>query len=243
LGLPIADENLQGRGPAYVTLGLIAVNVLVFVFLQLPNEAFTYAWAAVPAEITSGKDIVGTVNVDGGSFMLGPSPSPIYITIFSAMFMHGGWAHLLGNMLYLYIFGDNVEHAIGAVPYLIFYLLAGVVAAFSQIFLAPDSLIPTLGASGAIAGVLGAYIVLFPHNRVLIWLYITAIWVPAVVVLGLWFLTQLFNQIGEIAVSQQAQGGVAYAAHVGGFVTGVVVGFIAKTLMGSRLQERKYRGY
>jgi membrane associated rhomboid family serine protease len=238
--LPIGDENIEGRGPAYVTLALIIINVLVFVLLQLPNDAFTYSWSMVPAEITSGHDFVGPVTIDGGSFVLGPSPSPIYITIFSAMFMHGGWLHLGGNMLFLYIFGDNVEHTLGPVLFLVFYLAAGVVAAFAQIMVAPGSLIPTLGASGAIAGVLGAYIVLFPANRVLVYLFYSAIWVPAIVVLGLWFLIQFVSSLGGIFVSQTSEGGVAYMAHVGGFVSGVVVGFAARSLLGSRLPTRRY---
>ena len=127
-------------------------------------------------------------------------------------------------MLFLYIFGDNVEHTLGSIPFLVFYLIAGVVASFAQIFVDPESLIPTLGASGAIAGVLGAYIVLFPSNRVLVYFFYSAVWVPAIIVLGLWFLIQLVKRIGQIAVSQQASGGVAYLAHVGGFVTGLVVG-------------------
>ena len=235
--LPIRDENLEGRGPAYVTLGLIVINVLVFVFLQLPSDAFTYSWSVVPAEITSGMDIVGPVQVDGGSFVLGPSPSPVYWTLISSMFMHGGWLHLGGNMLFLYVFGDNVEQAMGHIPFLIFYLVAGIIASFAQIFMSPDSLIPSLGASGAIAGVLGAYIVLFPGNRVLVYFFYSAAWVPAIIVLGLWFVYQLVYSLGGLFVSQQAEGGVAYAAHVGGFVTGLAVGFVAKSLLGSRLQS------
>ena len=242
--LPIGDENIPGRGLAYVTLALIAINVLVFVFLQLPSDAFTYSWSVVPAEITSGQDIVRRVDVDGGSFMLGDSPEPVYLTLLSAMFMHGGWLHLGGNMLFLYIFGDNVEHTLGTIPFLAFYLIAGVVASFAQILVDSTSLIPSLGASGAIAGVLGAYIVLFPSNRVLVYFFYNAVWVPALLVLGLWFVIQLVSGFGQIAVSQQASGGVAYMAHVGGFVAGLVVGFLARAMLGSRLQERRAaRGY
>jgi membrane associated rhomboid family serine protease len=244
--LPIGDENLPGRGLAHVTLALIAINVVVFVLLQLPNDAFTYAWSVVPAEITSGEDIVGRVSVPGGSFTLEPSPSPVYLTLISAMFMHGGWLHLGGNMLFLYIFGDNVEHTMGSIIFLVFYLISGVVASFAQILVDPESLIPSLGASGAIAGVLGAYIVLFPSNRVLVYFFYNALWVPAVVVLGLWFVLQLISGVGQIAVSQQASGGVAYLAHVGGFVTGLVGGFLARAMLGSRLEQRRgvryYRG-
>ena len=245
--LPISDENLPGRGLAFVTLALIAINVLVFVFLQLPDDAFTYAWSVVPAEITSGMDIIRTVQVPGGSFTLGDSPEPVYLTLLSSMFMHGGWLHLGGNMLFLYIFGDNVEHTMGSVAFLVFYVIAGVVASFAQILVDPGSLIPTLGASGAIAGVLGAYIVLFPSNRVLVYFFYSAVWVPALLVLGLWFVIQLVSGVGQIAVSQQTSGGVAYLAHVGGFVAGLIGGFLARGMLGSRLEERRaqryYRGY
>jgi membrane associated rhomboid family serine protease len=227
--LPIADENLQGRGLAFVTLAFIAVNVLVFVFLQLPSEAFTYAWSVVPREITTGMDIVQRVEVPGGSFMLEPSPSPVHLTLISSMFMHGGWLHLAGNMLFLWVFGDNVEHAMGPIIFVGFYLVAGIVGSLAQIMLQPDSLIPSLGASGAISGVLGAYIVVFPSNRVLVFLFRFAMWVPALVVIGLWAVFQFINGIGQIAVTEQT-GGVAYMAHVGGFVAGMIGGFIARSL-------------
>jgi membrane associated rhomboid family serine protease len=234
--LPIRDEDPSGRtlGLGYVTLTLIAINVLVFVFLQLPNEAFTYGWATVPAEITSGHDIVRQVTVAGGSFMLEPSPNPVYLTLLSSMFMHGGWLHLLGNMLFLYIFGDNVERTLGRVPFVVFYLVAGLIASFAQIAADPNSLIPSLGASGAIAGVLGAYIVLFPSNRVLVYFGYSTVWVPALLVLGMWFALQLISGIGEIAVNAQAEGGVAYLAHIGGFVTGLIVGFLSRALLRPR---------
>jgi membrane associated rhomboid family serine protease len=225
--LPISDQNVPGRGLAVVTLALIAINVLVFVLLQLPNEAFTYGWAAVPAEITSGQDIVRRVSVPGGSFMLEPSPSPIYLTLLSSMFMHGGWLHLGGNMLFLWIFGDNVEHTVGPILFVAFYLVAGVIGSLAQVFIDPDSLIPSLGASGAISGVLAAYLVLFPSNRVLVVVFYSAIWVPALLVIGLWAVLQFIGGIGQIAVTEQT-GGVAYAAHIGGFVVGLLFGFFAR---------------
>ncbi len=226
---PLADENLRGRGPAIVTLAFIAINVLVFVLLQLPDEAFTYAWSVVPAEITTGTDIARTVTVPGGSFRLEPSPSPVYVTLLSSMFMHGGWLHLLGNMLFLWIFGDNVEHTMNSIVYLGFYLVAGVVGSLAQIAVEPGSLIPSLGASGAISGVLGAYIVLFPTNRVLVVLGYFVTWVPALLAIGLWALLQFVNGIGQIAVTEQT-GGVAYMAHIGGFVAGVLAGFAFRSL-------------
>jgi rhomboid family protein len=233
--LPIADQNIPGRGVAVVTLTLIAINVLVFVFLQLPGDAFTYGWSVVPREITTGMDIVGPVRIQGEvALVLTEGPNPIWLTLISSLFMHGGWLHLGGNMLFLYIFGDNVEHTIGSIPFLIFYLIAGVVASFFQIAVDPNSLIPSLGASGAIAGVLGAYIVLYPSNRVLVYFFYSAMWVPALVVLGLWAVLQFVNGFGQIVVSEQT-GGVAYLAHVGGFLTGLVVGFGARALLRRRV--------
>jgi rhomboid family protein len=233
--LPIADQNVPGRGVAVVTVTLIVINVLVFVLLQLPSDAFTYGWAAVPREITTGMDIVRTVTVPGGTFTLEPSPSPVYLTLLSSMFMHGGWLHLGGNMLFLWIYGDNVEHAVGRLPFLAFYLLAGVVASLAQVFVDPSSLIPSLGASGAISGVLAAYLVFFPRNRVLVYFFYNAVWVPAVVVIGLWAALQFVSGIGQIVVSEQT-GGVAYMAHIGGFVFGLVVGFLARSWATARLR-------
>ena len=227
--LPLRDENIPGKGPPIVTLAAIAINVLVFVFLQLPDEAFTYAWAAIPAEIASGTDLVGRVRVDGGSFVLGESPDPVRLTLLSSMFMHGGWLHLAGNMLFLWIFGDNVEHAMGHLPFLAFYLGAGVVATLAHVLIQPDSLIPLVGASGAISGVLGAYLVMFPANRVLVVAFYMVVWVPAVLVIGLWAVLQFVNGAGQIAMTEQTSG-VAYLAHVGGFVAGVAAGLLLRAL-------------
>ena len=231
--LPISDENIPGRGLAVVTVALIAINVIVFVVLQLPNDAFTYGWAAVPAEITSGQDIIRRITVPGGSFMLEDSPEPVYLTLLSSMFMHGGWLHLGGNMLFLWIFGDNVEHTVGPIVFVAFYLIAGLVGSLAQIFIQPDSLIPSLGASGAISGVLAMYLVLFPSNRVLVYAFYSAFWVPALLMIGLWAVLQFIGGIGQIAVTEQT-GGVAYAAHIGGFVAGLVFGFIARGFVARR---------
>ena len=225
--LPLGDENIPGRGPAFVTLIVIAINVLVFVLLQLPNDAFTYAWAAVPAEITSGEDITGSRNVPGGSITLGESPEPVYLTLISSMFMHGGWLHLGGNMLFLWIFGDNVEHAMGHLPFVLFYLGAGVLASLAHVWVEPDSLIPLVGASGAISGVLGAYLVMFPANRVLVVAFYFVLWVPAVLVIGLWAVLQFINGFGQIALTEQTAG-VAYLAHIGGFLAGVAAGLVLR---------------
>jgi membrane associated rhomboid family serine protease len=212
-----------------VTLAFIAFNVVVFVLLQLPSDAFTYGWSAVPREITTGRDIIGTVEIGSASIDLTAGPSPVYLTLLSSMFMHGGWLHLLGNMLFLWIFGDNVEHTMGSFLFIAFYLACGVIGSLAHVFVDPQSLIPSLGASGAISGVLGAYIVLFPTNRVLVILGYFAIWVPALLVIGLWAVLQFLNGFGQIAVTEQT-GGVAYMAHIGGFVAGVIGGVLVRSM-------------
>ncbi|HEY6332590.1 MAG TPA: rhomboid family intramembrane serine protease, partial [Blastocatellia bacterium] len=162
-----------------------------------------------------------------------PGPSPIWLTLFTSMFMHAGWLHIAGNMLYLWIFGDNVEDNFGHVKYLIFYLLCGLAADFAQIAADPNSLIPSLGASGAIAGVLGGYIIMFPRNRVRVLLPLIIIWtfvqLPAIVVIGFWILLQLFSQISSVTSGTEGGGGVAYMAHIGGFFTGMLLTFFFRT--------------
>ena len=212
-----------------VTLAFIAINVIVFVLLQLPSDAFTYGWSTVPREITTGTDIIGRERIGDTFIELTRGPSPIQLTLLSGMFMHGGWLHLLGNMLFLWIFGDNVEHTMGSLAYIAFFLLAGLAGSLAHVFVDPDSIVPSLGASGAISGVLGAYIVLFPTNRVLVIFGYFATWVPALLVIGLWAVLQFVNGIGQIAVTEQT-GGVAYMAHIAGFVAGVVGGLIARSL-------------
>ena len=228
---PIGDDNSDRHITPYVTYALIAINIAVFVLLQLHNAAFTYGYSVIPAEILSGRDLVQPLV--HGSVPQAPGPSPIYWTILTAMFMHGGWAHLGGNMLYLWIFGDNVEDAMGHFKFLVFYLLCGAVATFANIYAAQAAgglslIIPSLGASGAIAGVLGGYILLYPRKsvRVLIgWFGIIAL--PAVLVIGLWIGMQVFSGVGEIVrVSEQTgerAGGVAYWAHIGGAVAGLLL--------------------
>lgn len=232
--LPIGDENLRGRGPAIVTLMIIAINIAVFVLLQLPSDQFSYAWSAIPFEITTGRDLVEPVQVvmNGTTVTIdqAPGPDPIQLTLLSSMFMHGGWLHLGGNMLFLWIFGDNVEHTLGRIVYLAFYVVAGLVASFAQILVDTASVVPTLGASGAISGVLGAYLVMYPGNRVTViaFQFVTA--VPALVAIGLWAVLQFINGFGQIAISEETTGGVAYLAHIGGFVAGVVAGLVARGL-------------
>lgn len=222
--MPIGDDNHGRHLTPFITYALIAINVAVFIFLQLPSEAFTYAFSVVPREIMQNRDIVGNLQVGPNPrdvIRLGEGPQPIQLTIFTAMFMHGGWMHLLGNMLYLWIFGDNVEDALGHVKFLIFYLLCGVAATFAHIVAGPNSLIPSLGASGAIAGVLGGYLLMFPSRNVRVLVgYMGIIALPAIIVIGLWIAMQIFGGFGSIG---NEGGGVAYWAHVGGAVAGLVL--------------------
>ncbi|HET7027953.1 MAG TPA: rhomboid family intramembrane serine protease, partial [Candidatus Limnocylindrales bacterium] len=201
-------------------------------------------YSVIPYEITHDVDLTEPqrVTVGGETWLIdeAPGPSPIWLTLFSSMFMHGGWLHLLGNLWFLWIFGDNVERRFGSLPYLGFYLAAGVIASFAQIAADPASKVPSLGASGAIAGVLGAYIALFPTNRVLIIAFrFIPFAVPAIVAIGIWALLQLVNGFASIAVTEQT-GGVAYLAHVGGFVTGLVVGIVARGAVSSRPGRSRY---
>ena len=203
---PIGDDNSARRATPVITFALIAINLVVF-FLELQRgNAFITEWAFIPARFTE-------------------NPSGDAPTLVSAMFMHGGWMHLGGNMLYLWIFGDNVEDRFGPVRYLLFYLAAGLAATFAQYAVNPASNIPNVGASGAIAGVLGAYLLMFPKARVDVLLGRQVVAMPAFIVLGFWVALQLVSGVGSIAdTAQTEQGGVAYMAHVGGFVAGLVLG-------------------
>lgn len=203
--IPIGDDNSQRRLFPVVTWALVIINVLVF-FLELSGgENFIYRWSFIPLRFAQ-------------------DPNGNLITILTSMFMHAGWLHLGGNMLYLLIFGDNVEDRFGHVKFLIFYLLCGVVAMFAQFILAPSLDIPNLGASGAIAGVLGAYIILFPQRRVRVLIVSWVVRLPAILVIGAWILLQLVSGIGTISTAS-GTGGVAYMAHIGGFVGGVILSF------------------
>ena len=215
--LPIGDDDSDRRFAPIINYVLIAVNILVFIFLQGMggNEKFTYAFSTVPAEILTGKDIATGV--------LEPTPVPVYFTLITSMFMHGGWAHLLGNMLFLWVFGDNIENRIGHIRYLIFYLLCGIIASLSHVFVSgSSSLVPSLGASGAISGVLGGYMLLFPSRRVRVIMGRGITEVPAFVALGIWIIFQVISGLGMLG-GDQTGGGVAYAAHIGGFVAGLVL--------------------
>ena len=216
--LPISDENPTTRTP-WVTYALIAVNVLAW-FFELSRGVFesTFDYGAIPSFVLQHmRD--GVLHIEGlgrGAVTL-HQEVPWPFTVLTSMFMHGGWLHIIGNMWFLWIFGDNVEEAMGPVKFLVFYLVCGVVAAMSQIVLSADSQIPMVGASGAIAGVLGAYILLFPHARVrciwILFILITTVYVPAWLLLGIWFVSQFFIP-GQ---------GVAWMAHVGGFVAGFLL--------------------
>jgi membrane associated rhomboid family serine protease len=204
--LPIGDDNSARRTIPFVTYILIGLNLLFF-FVELSGgDAFIMKWAFVPSRFLTN---LGTD----------------FLTLFTSMFMHAGWLHLGGNMLYLWIFGDNVEDRFGHVGFLIFYLLCGLAATAAQLIFSLDSNIPNLGASGAIAGVLGAYILLFPKARVSVLQGASVIPVPALIVIGLWFVLQLFSGIGSIANTVDT-GGVAFMSHIGGFVAGFVLTFL-----------------
>jgi membrane associated rhomboid family serine protease len=239
--LPLGDLHRTQIIP-YITYGLIAINVAVFLLQQQQGEEFTLAFAATPYEITHNEDLAGPVpkmitvrvrdpfgrgvrlerrNVDLHHI---PCPIPVRWTLLTSMFLHGSWMHLIGNMLYLWIVGDNVEEVLGSVRYLIVYFACGLAGSVAQIAIDPDSVTPTLGASGAIAGIMGAYVIWFPHNqiRVLLFRFITVL--PAVIVIGGWIVLQIW--LGANSLGGKEQGGVAYMAHVGGAVTGIVVALL-----------------
>jgi membrane associated rhomboid family serine protease len=230
---PIRDDNTGRQSTPVVTYALIALNVLVFVFLQGlgENERFTYAFSVVPQEIRSGDDIARSVPVEIGgdraSIPLQPTPGSVYLTLLTSMFMHGSLMHLLGNMLFLWIFGDNVEDDLGRVRYTGFYLLTGLIASLAHVIstfvLGDNPFIPSLGASGAISGVMGGYLVMHPHRRVTVIMFRTLTDVPGYVAVGLWFVFQLISAFGVIGQGPQSGGGVAFMAHIGGFIAGVVL--------------------
>lgn len=203
---PIGDDNASRRTVPVVTYALIALNVLFF-FVELGGgDAFIEPWAFVPRRFLA-------------------NPIGDFLTLFSSMFMHAGWVHLGGNMLYLWIFGDNVEDRFGHIKFSAFYLLCGLAATFAQLAFSMGSNVPNLGASGAIAGVLGAYLLMFPQGKVNVLMGRGVIPMPALVVIGLWIVLQLFSGIGSIANTADT-GGVAYMAHIGGFIAGFVLTFL-----------------
>ena len=236
---PLYDDNTDRTTPPVVNYIFIAINILVFVLLQGigTNDKFTYAFSTVPQEIVTGRDITSPDRVvehpvTGQQLLvpgLQPTPLSVYLTLIISMFMHGGLAHLGGNMLFLWIFGDNLEHTLGHFRYAVFYLVCGVIASLAHVFttaiLATDTtsmLIPSLGASGAISGVLGGYLLLHPKRRVTVILFRFLTDVPAYVAIGIWFAFQLISGLGMLGGGSQ-QGGVAYGAHIGGFIAGLVL--------------------
>ncbi len=223
---PIGDDNTQRRSMPIVTWALIGLNVVVYFLLQggTGENAFTYGYSVVPYEIMNNTDLIGNQRIGNATVPLFAGPTPIYLTLLSSMFMHGGLSHIGGNMLYLWIFGDNVEDNMGKVRFLIFYLLCGFLASAAHILVGPNSRVPSLGASGAIAGVLGAYLVMFPHNSVRVMAFMQIIPMPAIIVVGLWGVLQFINGFGSLTTTGSG-GGVAYMAHVGGFVAGIVLCF------------------
>jgi membrane associated rhomboid family serine protease len=228
--IPIADE-IRTRHVPWVTYVLIAANIVVFVYeLMLGQEVdgLLMTFGAVPARITA------------------PRANPLaYATLITSIFLHGGWLHLIGNMVYLWIFGDNVEDAMGHIGYTLFYVAAGVLAGLAQTMSAPDATVPAIGASGAIAGVLAVYLVLYPTApvRVLIpgYFFMRSARLPAALVLGMWFVLQLFNGLASLGVATMSTGGVAWFAHIGGFVVGLVVGVLVRSSARRRGQHAPWQ--
>ena len=212
---PLGDDNSARRTVPIVTYALIALNVFFFFVEMNGGEAFIREWAFVPRRF-------------------GAHPAADAQTIFTAMFMHAGWMHLFGNMLYLWIFGDNVEDRFGHVPFVVFYLLCGIAATFAQLAVDASSSVPNLGASGAIAGVLGGYMVLFPGSQVRVLMGRAVVPMPALIVIGFWIVLQLVSGVGSISHAA-GTGGVAYMAHIGGFAAGLALTMFFRGRSGASL--------
>ena len=211
--IPLGDASRRPRHFPIVTTAIIVVNALVFLLELTGGDTFVEQWSLIPANIVAGRH---------------------WITILTAMFMHGGWMHILGNMVFLWAFGPEIEDVMGRGRYLAFYLLSGLAASLAQIVASSNSTVPNLGASGAIAGVMGAFLITYPHDQIRVMLlfgiFSRITFVSAVLLIGFWFFIQVFNQVGAVADVQT--GGVAYVAHVGGFIFGAVT---------ARLFERSRR--
>jgi membrane associated rhomboid family serine protease len=201
--IPLSDATRRPNSPPVVTISIIVVNALVFVMELMGGDGFVLQWSVVPADIVAGQH---------------------WVNILTAMFMHAGWMHIIGNMVFLWAFGPEIEDAMGPVKYLVFYLLSGLAATLAQIAVVPGSTIPNLGASGAIAGVMGAFLITYPRDQIrtliLFGWFARITVIPAALLIGFWFLIQLFSEVGAVANVQT--GGVAYMAHVGGFLFGAV---------------------
>jgi membrane associated rhomboid family serine protease len=235
--IPLRDRNPTRRTPV-ITIGLIAACFVVFALElsvtaaggDLALERFFEQWGAVPAEITRA--------LQKGDYLSGA-----ILGMVTSMFLHGGWLHILGNMLFLWIFGNNVEDRMGRIPFLVFYLVGGITAALTQVVIDPSSRVPLVGASGAIAAALGAYIVLFPGARILSLVFLGFFYqlleVPALVILGFWFVLQLISGAAALG-PETAQGGVAFFAHIGGFILGVVVGLLLRVVGAGTVRGRPW---
>ena len=230
---PISDSDLKTRSIPFVNVTLIALCAAVFIYELViggsQRPIFFFQFGLIPKELAHGWDALW-LQTGPDTFVDIASPVPNWATMFTSMFIHGDWMHFGVNMLFLWVFGDNIEDRFGHFRYLLFYLAAGVAAVWLQIAIDTTSTVPTIGASGAIAGVLGAYILLFPYSRIrtaVIFFFITLIRIPAFVLLGFWFLLQFFGGLGSLGPSSQT-GGVAYWAHIGGFLLGITVVIIYK---------------
>ena len=235
--IPLRDRNPTRRTPV-ITIGLTAACFVVFALEltvtaaggDVALERFFEQWGAVPAQITRA--------LENGDYF-----SRAILGMFTSMFLHGGWLHILGNMLFLWIFGNNVEDRMGRIPFLVFYLVGGITAALTQVVIDPSSRVPLVGASGAIAAALGAYIVLFPGARILSLVFLGFFYqlleVPALVILGFWFVLQLISGAAALG-PETAQGGVAFFAHIGGFILGVVVGLLLRVVGAGTVRGRPW---
>lgn len=210
---PIGDENVKGGFKPIFSYSFIVINIVIFIFqfsLE-PNaiQAFVTNFGAIPTEILAGED---------------------YVTLFTNMFLHAGLMHLLFNMLYLWIFGDNIEATIGNSRFILFYISGGVFASLVHVFLNPSSAVPSIGASGAIAAIMGAYIMMFPQSRIRMWVFFKSIYIPALIFLGFWIVQQLYSGLSDLGPESAQKGGTAWWAHIGGFVYGVAAGYLFKKL-------------
>ena len=205
---PIGDDQVKGGYFPIFSYGFIALNIIVFLFqTSLPTaqlQAFIYEYGSIPVETTNGEDIY---------------------TLFTSMFLHGGWAHLIGNMLFLWVFADNIEATIGNMHFIIFYLLGGLAAHAAHIYFNWDSQVPTVGASGAISAVMGAYLVMFPTSRIKMLFFVFVFRIPALLFLGFWIAQQWLSGTAAIETETAQSAGVAWWAHIGGFIFGVIAGF------------------
>lgn len=241
--LPLSDPDIRRHSTPFVTWTIIAACSAVFLYQltlgQVEQFAFSYKFGFIPAELSSIEEF-NTLRLGDQRIDI-TSPVPTWATVFTAMFLHGGFLHLIGNMLFLWVFGDNLEDRMGHIKYLAFYLVCGVAAMAAQMAINPSSQVPNIGASGAIAGVLGGYLVLFPHSRintlVFVFFFITFVRIPAVVLLGFWFVLQLFSGVGSINPGVD-EGGVAYWAHVGGFAAGLLIVIFFRPLLSRSRRPR-----